>query len=71
MKEHGLRFNLWDPLISQQDHDHLNTIGFETLKSTPKNVEVAFVCVNHDAISEFLNTYDGILYDYTNPTIPH
>ena len=68
MKEHDIKFNLWDPLISQQDHDQLNSQGFETFKSTPKNVEVAFVCVNHYEITKFLNTYKGLVYDYRNLT---
>ena len=68
MKEHDIKFNLWDPLITQQDHDQLNSQGFETLKSTPKNVEVVFLCVNHDEIAKFLNTYNGVVYDYRNLT---
>ncbi len=68
MKEHDIQLNLWDPLISDQDHNQLNGQGFETLKSTPKNVEVAFVCVNHDEIIRFLNCYKGVIYDYRNAT---
>ncbi len=68
MKEHDIKFNLWDPLISYQDHEQLNGLGFKTLKSTPKNVEVAFVCVNHDEIKRFLNAYKGVVYDYRNST---
>lgn len=68
MKKHDIKFNLWDPLISDQDHDQLNGQGFETLKSTPKNVEVAFVCVNHDEINRFLNAIKGVVYDYRNAT---
>jgi UDP-N-acetyl-D-galactosamine dehydrogenase len=68
MKKHDIKFNLWDPFISDQDHDQLNGQGFETLKSTPKNVEVAFVCVNHDEINRFLNAYKGVVYDYRNTT---
>lgn len=68
MKKHDIKFNLWDPLISDQDHDQLNDQGFKTLKSTPQNVEVAFVCVNHDEINRFLNAYKGVVYDYRNAT---
>ena len=68
MKEHDIKFNIWDPLISQRDHDQLNSQGYETLKSTPKNVDVIFLCVNHDEISKFLSTYKGVVYDYRNPT---
>ena len=68
MKKHYIKFNLWDPLITDQDHDQLNREGYKTLRSTPKNVEVAFVCVNHDEINRFLNSYKGVVYDYRNTT---
>ena len=68
MKKHYIKFNLWDPLITDQDHHQLNREGFKTLRSTPKNVEVAFVCVNHDEINRFLNAYKGVVYDYRNAT---
>ena len=68
MKKHYIKFNLWDPLITDQDHHQLNREGFKTLRSTPKNVEVAFVCVNHDEINRFLNSYKGVVYDYRNAT---
>ena len=69
MKENDIKFILWDPLISDQDHDQLNAQGFKTIKSTPQNVEVAFVCVNHDEINRYLNAYKGVVYDYRNATI--
>ena len=66
MKKNGIKFNLWDPLISEQDHKELNNLGFQTLKSSPKNTEIAFVCVYHDEIVKYLNNFHGVIYDYKN-----
>ena len=66
MKKNGIKFNLWDPLISEQDHKELNSLGFQTLKSSPKNTEIAFVCVYHDEIIKYLNNFHGVIYDYKN-----
>ena len=66
MKKNGIKFNLWDPLISEQDHQELNNLGFQTLKSSPNNTEIAFVCVCHDEIIKYLNDFHGVIYDYKN-----
>ena len=66
MKENTIKFSLWDPLISEEDHYELNTLGFKTLKSSPKDIKVAFLCVYHDEFVEFFKNFNGIVYDYKN-----
>ena len=66
MKKNGIKFNLWDPFISEHDHKELNNLGFQTLKSSPKNTEIAFVCVYHDLFIEYFNNFNGVIYDYKN-----
>ncbi len=68
MKENGIKVNLWDPLILESDHNELNNLGIETLKSCPKNPQVAFLCVYHNEFIEYFRNFKGILYDYKNPT---
>ena len=61
-----IKLQLWDPLISEDDHAELNKLGVKTIKGEPKNVKVAFICVYHSDILNFLEGYNGIKYDYKN-----
>ena len=33
MKKNGIKFNLWDPLISEQDHKELNNLNLFVRRS--------------------------------------
>ena len=67
MKDSKIKFQLWDPLIFDHDHEELNELGIKTLKDEPKDVKVALLCVRHPHFNNFLNKYNGVLYDYKNP----
>lgn len=67
IKKMGFELNLWDPLLSDDDIDNLSKLDIEICIEKPKNVELAFVCVYHDEILEFLNEYKGYKYDYRKP----
>ena len=64
MQKNGIKFNVWDPLITEEDHHELNNLGVESLKSSPDNTQIAFICVFHDAFIEYFKNFDGIVYDY-------
>ena len=66
MMHSKIKFQLWDPLISENIHLELNKLGIITLKEEPKNVKVALLCVKHDKFKGFFEDYDGVLYDYRN-----
>jgi len=59
-----LKINLWDPLISEKDHEYLNGIGVQTFKKQPKKIYIAFKCVNHSQFYDFLKNFQGHIYDY-------
>ena len=67
MRDFKFKFQLWDPLILDYDHKELNELGVKTLKDEPKDVKVALLCVRHSKFDNFLNKFDGILYDYKLP----
>ena len=67
MRDSKIKFQLWDPLIFDHDHKELNELGIKTLKDEPKDVKVALLCVRHPHFNNFLNKYNGVLYDYRNP----
>ena len=66
MKSSKIKFQLWDPLISDHDHKELKKLGIKTLKDEPKDVKVALLCVRHSQFYNFLNKFNGVLYDYKN-----
>jgi UDP-N-acetyl-D-galactosamine dehydrogenase len=66
MRDSKFKFKLWDPLILDHDHKELNELGIKTLRDEPKDIKVALLCVQHSQFQDFLNKYDGILYDYKN-----
>ena len=66
MKESKIKFQLWDPLIPDHDHKVLNELGIKTLKDEPKDVKVVLLCVRHSQFNNFLNKFNGVLYDYKN-----
>ena len=64
MRDKNINFQLWDPLISEEDHSELNKLGIETIKLEPKNPKMVMICVNHNQFNSFLENYNGMLYDY-------
>lgn len=69
LKNLNLNINIWDPFISVDTQDKLEAIGVKAHIKQPRNIELGFVCVYHDQIIEFLNSFDGVIYDYKKPLI--
>jgi len=67
MRELKIKFQLWDPLILEYDHKELNKLGIKTLMDEPQNVKVVLLCVRHTEFHDFLNKFNGVLYDYRMP----
>ena len=66
MREKGMNLSLWDPFLELIDHEELNKIGIKTYHKKPEKIDLAFLCVLHNQIIEFLKDYEGIIYDYRN-----
>ena len=66
MKDSKFQFQLWDPLILDNDHKELNKLGIKTLQNEPKDVKVALLCVRHNQFEGFLDKFNGVLYNYKN-----
>jgi len=66
MRDSKFKFQLWDPLILDHDHKELKKLGIKTLKDEPEDVKVALLCVRHSQFNNFLNKFNGVLYDYKN-----
>jgi UDP-N-acetyl-D-galactosamine dehydrogenase len=67
LKSLDINIDIWDPFIDLDTQMKLKEIGIEAYTEQPSNIQLGFVCVYHDQILEFLNSFDGIIYDYKSP----
>ena len=62
----GIDVSLWDPLVNLEDLEDLEKDGIEIHKGIPQDIDFAFLCVAHNEIKKFLESYSGIVFDYKN-----
>ena len=67
MIKNGLNVNLWDPHINEEVKTKLTKIGVFVYEKKPLDADLIFLCVYHDEILEFLDVYEGFVFDYRNP----
>ena len=60
------KFNLrvWDPYIDIKTIEALKKEEILASQEKPNNVGLAFICVYHKEILRFLDSYNGIVYDF-------
>ena len=66
VKDMGIKVALWDPIVDINELKMLQNKGIKIHTETPKNIEFAFLCVNHDEINNYLMDYNGLVFDYKN-----
>ena len=64
IKSLGANVGLWDPLLDVNELDNLESKGILVHRKKPKNLQFVFLCVQHDEILKFLETYDGTVFNY-------
>ena len=64
LKDNGAIVSLWDPLLELAELDNLESQGIKVYRTAPTDVQFAFLCVSHNEILEFLEAYEGPLFDY-------
>ena len=68
LKDKGVNVSLWDPLIELAELDNLESQGIKVYRTRPTDLQFAFLCVPHDEILEFLEVYEGPVFDYKKIT---
>jgi UDP-N-acetyl-D-galactosamine dehydrogenase len=68
LKDKGANVSLWDPLLDHAELDNLESLGIKVYRAVPTDIQFAFLCVPHDEIVEFLEAYEGPLFDYKKIT---
>tara|TARA_B100000767_G_scaffold275766_1_gene315280 strand:- start:5014 stop:6258 length:1245 start_codon:yes stop_codon:yes gene_type:complete len=68
IKKLGASVSLWDPLLDMDEVDALESEGINIYRTKPRDLQFAFLCTQHNEILDFLETYDGPLFDYKKIT---
>ena len=68
LKDKGANVSLWDPLLELAEQDNLESQGIKVYRTSPTDVQFAFLCVPHNEILEFLEVYEGPVFDYKKIT---
>jgi UDP-N-acetyl-D-glucosamine/UDP-N-acetyl-D-galactosamine dehydrogenase len=64
MRDAGFKFKIWDPYINSEVTEILNQDNILSSPTRPNHVELAFICVYHKEVLEFLDSYNGLVYDF-------
>ena len=66
VKVQGMNVGLWDPIVDPLELRELQDQGIKIYTERPNKIKCAFLCVNHDEIITFLESYTGLIFDYKN-----
>jgi len=66
VKGQGMNVSLWDPIVDPLELIELQDQGIKIYTERPNKIKCAFLCVNHDEIITFLESYTGLIFDYKN-----
>ena len=64
LRDAKFKLRVWDPHIDIKTIEALNKDEILATQEKPNNIELAFICVYHKEILEFLDSYDGLVYDF-------
>ena len=64
LRDSGFRIKIWDPYLDNKTINNLKHQNITSLNNLSNNVELAFVCVYHKEVLDFLDSYNGFVYDF-------
>ena len=64
LQNSGVSINIWDPFLTKETQEELTTNNIKSYTENPHDIQLAFICVYHKQILKFIETYNGVVYDY-------
>jgi len=64
LRDSGFKITIWDPYLDSKTIKNLKNQDIKSSNIVPSNIELAFVCVYHREILDFLDFYNGFVYDF-------
>ena len=64
LKNYGANISIWDPFLTKETQEELSKNNIISYTNEPNEVQLAFICVYHEEILNFLKDYSGTIYDF-------
>ena len=64
LRDSGFGIKIWDPYLDNKTINNLKHQNMTSSNNLSNNVELAFVCVYHKEVLDFLDSYNGFVYDF-------
>jgi len=64
LRDSGFGIKIWDPYLDNKTINNLKHQNITSSNTLSNNVELAFVCVYHKEVLDFLDSYNGFVYDF-------
>lgn len=64
LRDSGFGIKIWDPYLDNKTINNLKHQNITSSNNLSNNVELAFVCVYHKEVLDFLDLYNGFVYDF-------
>ena len=64
LRDSGFGIKIWDPYLDNKTINNLKHQNIKSSNNLSNNVELAFVCVYHKEVLDFLDLYNGFVYDF-------
>ena len=64
LRDYGFGIKIWDPYLDNKTINNLKHQNITSSSNLSNNVELAFVCVYHKEVLDFLDLYNGFVYDF-------
>ena len=64
LRDAGFKIMVWDPYLDDETVKALKKDNILSSKTRPDNIELAFICVYHKEVLNFLDSYNGFVYDF-------
>ena len=64
LRDSGFEIKIWDPYLDNKTINNLKHQNITSSNNLSNNVELAFVCVYHKEVLDFLDSYNGFVYDF-------
>lgn len=64
LRDSGFGIKIWDPYLDNKTINNLKHQNITSSNNLSNNVELAFVCVYHKEVLDFLDSYNGFVYDF-------
>jgi UDP-N-acetyl-D-galactosamine dehydrogenase len=64
LRDSGFRIMICDPYLDSKTIKNLEIQNIKSSNAETNNVELEFVCVYHTKVLEFLDLYNGFVYDF-------